>query len=90
MLLREAGYDAASIAFWSEALGKGRGLWDGNSTGDPLDLWADVSPFLAEVESFQQKYPAREQTFFRMSVELGQVLIGLGGCERVAIWSMTP
>jgi hypothetical protein len=90
MLLREAGYDAASIAFWAEGLGRGRGLWDSNSAGNPLDLWADVTPALAEVELFQQKYPADEQTFFRMSAELGQVIMGLGSCERVAIWSMTP
>jgi hypothetical protein len=90
MLLKEAGYDAASIAFWAEGLGRGRGLWDGSSTGNPLDLWADVTPALADVELFQQKYSADEQTFFRMSAELGQVLIGLGSCERVALWSMTP
>ena len=90
MLLREAGYDAASIAFWADGLGRGRGLWDGSSTGNALDLWADVTPALAEVELFQQKYSADEQTFYRMSAELGQVLMGLGSCERVAIWSMTP
>jgi hypothetical protein len=90
MLLQEAGYNAASIAFWAEGLGRGRGLWDGDFTGNPLDLWADVTPALVDVELFQQKYSADEQTFFRMSAELGQVLMGLSSCERVAIWSMTP
>jgi len=90
MLLKDAGYDAATIAFWAEGLGRGRGLWEGNAPGDPLDLWADISSLLADLESFQQKYPADQQTFFRMGAELGQVLMGLGGCERVAIWSMTP
>lgn len=90
MLLQAAGYNAASIAFWAEGLGRGRGLWEGENSGDPLDLWADVTPLLEDVELFQQKYSANEQSFFRMGVELPQALNGLGSCERVAIWSMTP
>jgi hypothetical protein len=90
MLLNAAGYKAASVAFWAEALGRGRGVWDGNAFGSPLDLWADVVPILADVELFQQKYDHDQQTFFRIGAELGQALTGLGGSERVAIWSMTP
>jgi hypothetical protein len=90
MLLRDAGYNATAIEFWAEGLGQGRGLWEGKSSGDPLDLWADVVPLLEEVELFQQKYNPSQQSFFRIGSELGRVVAGLGGCERVAIWSMTP
>jgi hypothetical protein len=90
MLLQAAGYNAASIAFWADGLGRGRGLWEGNWLGDPLDLWADVAPLLEDIEAFQQKYSAGQQSFFRMGTELGQTLTALGACERVAIWSMTP
>ncbi|MBR1251845.1 hypothetical protein JQ609_33640 [Bradyrhizobium sp. AUGA SZCCT0169] len=89
LLLRAASLNAASIAFWSDSLGRSRGLWE-NALSSPMDMWADVLDALAEVEAFQQQYAQVDQTFFKIRSELSDALVNLGSPERVAIWAMTP
>ena len=89
LLLRAASIDAVAVAFWSDGLGKSRGLWD-SPLASPMDMWADVSDLLEQVESFQQRHELPEQTFFKIRSELSEALIGMAASERVAIWTMTP
>ncbi|WP_157083510.1 hypothetical protein [Bradyrhizobium manausense] len=89
LLLRAANIDAAAVTFWSEGLGRSRGLWD-SPLADPMDMWADVSELLEQVEAFQQRYTLPDQTFFKIRSELSEALIGMAASERVAIWTMTP
>ena len=80
-----------SVEFWWNGLGQARGIWEGAKDNEDLtDLWAEIEPLLRDVEGFQNKYTHAEQTFFRLGNELGNVMTGLGSCERVAIWGMTP
>jgi hypothetical protein len=58
--------------------------------GAATELWADVDAHLREVSDFQQKYAPADQTFSTAGAEIGRSLYGLGSCERVAIWSLTP
>jgi len=89
LLLRAAALNADAVAFWTEALGKSRGLWE-STLDDPMDMWADVEDVLAQVESFQQGHDAPDQTFFKIRSELSEALVSMGSSERVAIWSMRP
>jgi hypothetical protein len=90
-LLQTASVTASSTMFWWNGLGVARGLWDGSKSPDQLtDLWADIDLILKDLEAFQQKHGTTNQSFLRVGSELGPSLIGLGSCERVAIWSMTP
>jgi hypothetical protein len=90
-LLLTAGMTADSTMFWWSNLGLARGLWDDTkSAADLVDLWADIDLLLGELEKFQENYAAQDQSFLRVGRELGPAVIGLGGFERVAIWSMTP
>lgn len=90
-LLRSAGVEAKALAFWIEGVGKNKGLWNIPVDGGRLiDLWADIPPLLSEIDVFQGKYSPQEQTFYLVGNELGGALAGLGSCERVALWSMTP
>jgi hypothetical protein len=90
-LLQTASLTADSTMFWWNNLGVARGLWDGPKSADQLtDLWADIDLILRDLEAFQQKHSATNQSFLRVGSELGSSLVGLGSCERVAIWSMTP
>jgi hypothetical protein len=87
-LLSDAGLSGSAISFWSRDFGKSRGIWSGEDEDALLNLWADVEPLLEEIESFQSKYTAAEQTFLRAGVELGSALIGLSAFERVALWGV--
>lgn len=90
-LLRDAGFTPPSMAFWWEGIGQSRGLWDGAmDAGDLLDLWADIQLLLDDIDTFQGAHNREDQTFFRLGSELGEALVGLGSCERVAIWSLIP
>jgi hypothetical protein len=90
-LLQSASVTADATMFWWKNLGIARGLWDGDKSADQLtDLWADIDLILKDLESFQQKHGAANQSFLRVGSELGSSLVGLGSCERVAIWGMTP
>ena len=71
-------------------MGHARGIWDGEREGELVDLWADIPSYLQDLQAFQEKYVATEQTFFRAASELGNAIVGLASCERVALWSMTP
>jgi hypothetical protein len=90
-LFQAAGFTSDNIAFWWQAMGQSRGLWEGaKSADDLLDLWADIDLLLGDLDIFQKKHTQDAQTFFRVGSELGQAIVGLGSCERVAIWSLTP
>jgi hypothetical protein len=90
-LFQAAGFTPGTLAFWWERMGQSRGLWEGaKGADDLLDLWADIESLLSELDIFQKKHTPDAQTFFRVGSELGQAIVGLGSCERVAIWSLTP
>jgi len=91
ILIREADISSDTLKFWWESLGTYRGLWEGpREKEDLLDLWEDVSPHLEEVRVFLETTPPDQRTFHRMGTELSRALMCFGGCERFAIWSMTP
>jgi hypothetical protein len=90
-LVQASGFTGESVGFWWQALGHGRGLWDGQRDASGLlDLWADIETLLLDIQSFQERHSTADQTFYRVGTELGHGLAALGSCERVAIWSMTP
>jgi hypothetical protein len=90
-LFQAAGFTSDALAFWWECMGQSRGLWEGEKGADDLlDLWADIDLLLGDLDIFQKKHTPDAQTFFRVGSELGQAIVGLGSCERVAIWSLTP
>lgn len=89
--MQASGFSAESITFWWEGIGHGRGLWDGDrDAGGLLDLWADIEQSLSEIVSFQGRHAPADQSFFQIGSELGPILVSLGSCERVAIWSVVP
>jgi hypothetical protein len=88
-LVRSAGISGEQLQFWWGNLGVSRGLWTGNKArGDLLDLWEDIQVLLQDARQFQQEVPDADQSFRLMSDRIPQVVAGLGGCERVAIWSL--
>ncbi|WP_422033635.1 hypothetical protein [Reyranella sp.] len=90
-LLREVGIGADDINFWWGALGRSRGIWDGEKDGSTImDLWADVEPHLRAVKDFQMSVPVQDQTFFRVASDILSEVIGLGCTERIAVWGLTP
>jgi hypothetical protein len=90
-LIRSAGVTSEKLEFWWSELGISRGIWDGaKDQADLLDLWEDIAKLFEDIRDFQTSTPVPEQTFQVMSNKIPQVVAGLGGCERVAIWSLTP
>lgn len=87
-LFRDAGINGQLIEFWWQRLGQSRGLWEGTrEMGDLIDLWADIDLLLTSIDVFQDNHAPGNQTFFLAGKQLQQAFIGLGSCERVAIWS---
>ena len=65
-------------------------MWDGQR--DPatiLDLWADIEPVLASIDSYQSSVQKNDQTLFTAMNQMPD-LNTLGTCERIAIWGLTP
>jgi hypothetical protein len=90
-LIRAAGITGDKLEFWWGQLGINRGLWDGEKSRiDLLDLWDDIATWFDDIRTFQTEIPVAEQTFQLIGNRIPQVVAGLGGCERVAIWSLTP
>lgn len=90
-LVRSAGISSDKLQFWWGQLGISRGLWDGTKDRtDLLDLWEDILVLFQDIEAFQAATPAAQQTFQLIGSQMPQVVTGLGGCERVAIWSLAP
>ena len=87
-LIRSAGVSGEQLEFWWSQLGINRGLWDGaKSRADLLDLWEDIAVLFQDVLTFRRSTPSGQQTFQLFGDKIPQVVSGLGGCERVAIWS---
>lgn len=90
-LMHAGGISSNEIDFWWQQLGNARGLWDGGRSRDELlDLWKDIDGFLDDAQAFRLQNPRETQTFYRLSTELAHVVVGLGSCERVALWTMNP
>lgn len=90
-LFRAAGISSTQISFWWEELGMVRGLWPGKKTRTELfDMWEDISLHLEKIRDFQNQHQQSAQSFYRVGTDLADVVMGLGGSERVAIWSLVP
>jgi len=90
-LMRSAGVTGDKLEFWWHDLGINRGLWDGARDRLQLfDLWDDIEMLFEDVKRFREDVPAADQTFQTIGSRLPQVVAGFGGCERVAIWCLTP
>ena len=90
-LIRSAGMTGEKLHFWWGELGLNRGLWDGiKDRGDLLDLWEDIEVLFEDIKRFRNQVAPGDQTFQLIGSRIPQVIAGLGGCERVAIWSLTP
>lgn len=85
----DADHSLGDSQFWWKALGNSRGIYDGDIEGDDLQLlWSDVINHLDDLENYQNDTAADAQTFYDIGRRLGQVILGLGSCERVTLWSM--
>jgi hypothetical protein len=90
-LIRSAGVSGEKLEFWWHQLGTNRGFWDGTKDrSELLDLWDDIKVLFEDIQEFRDNVPPADQTFQMIGSRLPQVVAGLGGCERVAIWSLTP
>lgn len=90
-LLMAAGISGDEIRFWWNDLGQSRGIWTGDRDIDDLeDLWADIDPVLEQLRQYQADTPSDHKTFHDAGTKLANAIAALGGCERFAIWSMTP
>lgn len=88
-LLASAGHGAESLAFWSDAIGNARGLWDGaKAITDLTDLWADVMESIDAVDEMQRD--VANDTFHKIRDGLAPAIAVLGTCERVGLWSLLP
>jgi hypothetical protein len=54
------------------------------------ELWADIEASIDEIEAFQQGKPVSNQTFYAIGRDLSSSVVHLSGCERVALWSLSP
>lgn len=89
-LLTSAGFQSEALSFWWEGIGDARGLWDAPPSAAALDdLWADIADALTELATFQG-HPPESQSVWRMTNDLGQHVLTLGSCERVALWTLLP
>jgi len=90
-LLMAAGISGEELRFWWNDLGQSRGIWTGDrDLGDLEDLWADIDPMLDQLRQYQVGTPSGHKTFHDAGTKLANAIAALGGCERFAIWSMTP
>jgi hypothetical protein len=88
-LVGSAGLSGGQMEFWWSKLGLHRGLWTGNrSRADLFDLWDDIELLIGEARKFKEDTAPADQTFHLIGNQIPQVVTGLGGCERVAIWNL--
>lgn len=81
-LLRESGYDQASLGFWVESLAEAHGLWsNGESPEDPHDLWADVEIALEDADA------AGTGSLYELLRDLNTGALTFGQADRVVAWS---
>ncbi|WP_177221827.1 hypothetical protein [Brevundimonas viscosa] len=90
-LMTAAGISSLDTGFWWQSVGVARGFWSSGAVPDPLtDMWADVRDALDELEAFQARYVADQQTAFRVQTELAPSLPLLSSAERIGLWSLYP
>lgn len=90
-LAAEAAVAEADLGFWQGAIATNRGLCHVGDTPDPLtDLWLEISPHMEDLATFQVNTPDAQKTFHKVGRELSAAIVGLSGCEAVALWSMSP
>jgi hypothetical protein len=90
-LIRAAGISGNQLEFWWSALGLSRGVWEGSKDrGELIDLWDDISALRDDIREYQRTTNPLDQTFRNIASTLPHVVSGLGGYERVAIWSLAP
>jgi hypothetical protein len=88
-LIRSAGITGAQIEFWWSQLGINRGIWAGaRSQSELVDLWDDIEALIGDVRQFQHETEPTAQSFHLIGSQIPQVVAGLGGCERIAIWGL--
>lgn len=89
-LLGNANLKPEAIAFWLTGIGGCRGLWDVAKDGtDYMDLWADVQAALEDIAAFEDMIAVGERTFFKFGSQIASPILGLGACERIALWSLS-
>lgn len=90
-LLRQAGFDANALTFWSNGIGVARGLWEPASQPAQLsDLWADIRDTLLEVDDTTASDPSAYSSISGLGYGLAGRLNMLCSHERVSLWGLCP
>lgn len=87
-LYRDAGLDLRDFEFWWKGLGETRGFWPPAAPPPFLpDLWDDIELAILEVSSQVEDDPS--SSYHTLTQGCQSAVTALGGCERIALWSMT-
>lgn len=90
-LLSQAGFNAASLTFWSDSIGASRGLWDPSTPPDRLtDLWADIKDTLSDIDDLEISNPTAYSTMHSLRYGPAAQLHMLSSHERVGLWGLCP
>jgi len=88
-LLRAGNSAAEDLKFWWSALGEERGLWAETQPPILTDLWADVDAAVRGIREWMSDTSSAERTFFKWRQDKSYDIAVLGGCERIALWSLS-
>jgi hypothetical protein len=81
-----SGITVEKLRFWIDALIGDRGLWGTDPLPEDLtDLWADVN---VAVENLKREIGSTVTSYYDLRSVAGVSALTLGGCERVALWSV--
>lgn len=87
-LIGDSGWTSHVLDFWWRPLGFLRGFWLPTSVpSDPADLWADVDTSLQDIGAWLEglsSIPSSRDWI----LQHGSGLWDIGGCERIALWSL--
>lgn len=90
-LLKQAGFDANALAFWWNAIGVARGLWEPTSPPTRLvDLYADIRDTLHGVDDTNTSDPAALSSINGLGYGTSGRLNMLCSHERVGLWGLCP
>ncbi len=86
-LLEEANLSYAEYEWWAAQIAAGRALaGDRSSLESPDDLWADIGDAIVDLDA---KITGGEtSTYLQLHETCAREVTLLGGCERIALWSL--
>lgn len=79
----------SDLTFWWQRLGEDKGFWEPGDPPESLsDLWDDVIAAVDDTRNWPSAIGPSQETYARLHLERSREIMVLGGCERVALWSL--